>query len=118
MSLNAPSAGTDKAFEAEDEEFDSPMGLQPENLIALIRDSFDESVLVYTTGSCYRLYLILRMVFPEAEPYYDWEEGHVYTKIGRAFYDIKGKHVFPEGKIQPMKDTHLLRDAHRWKYGR
>lgn len=60
-----------------------------ESFIARIRDSFIGSQQVYTEGSCYHFYLILKEVFPDAEPWYD--EDHVVTKIGDHFYDITGE---------------------------
>lgn len=60
-----------------------------ESFIAKIRDSFIGSQQVYTEGSCYHFYLILKEVFPEAEPYYDMD--HVITKIDGRFYDITGE---------------------------
>ena len=63
------------------------------DLIESIRESFTGSVDVYTKGSCYRFYLILKSVFPESEPWYDID--HVWTKIGDNFYDING--IRPNG---------------------
>lgn len=60
-----------------------------EKFIATVRDSFIGSQQVYTEGSCYYFYLILKRVFPEAKPYYDAD--HVITKIGDKFYDITGE---------------------------
>lgn len=60
-----------------------------ESFIAKIRDSFIGAQQVYTEGSCYHFYLILKEVFPEAEPYYDAD--HVITKIDNKFYDITGE---------------------------
>ena len=60
-----------------------------ESFIAKIRDSFIGSQQVYTEGSCYHFYLILKEVFSEAECYFD--EDHVVTKIGDKFYDITGE---------------------------
>lgn len=58
-------------------------------LIEVIRESFPASITVYTRGSCYQFYLILKEVFPEAKCYYD--SNHVITKIGNNFYDITGE---------------------------
>ena len=60
-----------------------------ERFIATVRDSFIGSQQVYTEGSCYHFYLILKEVFPEAECWYDGD--HVLTKIGNKFYDITGE---------------------------
>lgn len=60
-----------------------------ESFIARVRDSFIGSQQVYTEGSCYHFYLILKEVFPSAKPYYDMD--HVVTKINGRFYDITGE---------------------------
>lgn len=60
-----------------------------ENFISTIRDSFIGSQQVYTEGSCYHFYLILKEVFKDAEPYFD--EDHIVTKINNKFYDITGE---------------------------
>lgn len=60
-----------------------------EIFIQTIRDSFVGSQQVYTNGSCYHFYLILKNVFSVAEPYYDGD--HIVTKIGDKFYDITGE---------------------------
>jgi hypothetical protein len=60
-----------------------------EKFISVIRDSFIGSQQVYTEGSCYHFFLILKEVFPEAEAYYDLD--HIITKIDGKFYDITGE---------------------------
>jgi hypothetical protein len=60
-------------------------------IIEVIRNSFSNSVDVYTTGRCYQFHLILKSICPYAEPWYDGVVGHVYTKIGEKFYDINGE---------------------------
>lgn len=57
--------------------------------IETIRNSFDGSVTVYTRGSCYWFFLILKQVFPEAQAFFDM--NHVITKIGDGYYDITGE---------------------------
>ena len=60
-----------------------------EEFIATIRDSFIGSQQVYTNGSCYHFYLILKKVFPNAVCWYD--ESHIVTEINGKFYDITGE---------------------------
>jgi hypothetical protein len=84
-------------------------------LVQRCRDSFPDSVEVYTNGSCFRFYEILKTVFPSAEPYYNIIEGHVITKIYGRYYDITGV-VSPDGYF-PMKDEpNILNDAKNWMY--
>jgi len=64
-----------------------------ENFISAVRDSFIGSQQVYTEGSCYHFYLILKEVFENAEPYFDGD--HVITKVDDKFYDITGEIAKP-----------------------
>lgn len=79
-----------------------------EHFISTIRNSFIGSEKVFTSGSCYQFYKILKCVWPDAEAYYD--SDHVITKINGRFYDIKGevecgRHLkmsehYPESKVR------------------
>lgn len=86
----------------------------PEKLISAIRNSFPGAVTVYTRGGCFEFYRILKEVFPDAEPFYDDMEGHVYTKIGGKFYDINGKLRKKLDLTPMMKNRRLMSDVHRW----
>jgi hypothetical protein len=59
------------------------------DFIKTIRESFGASIAVYTMGNCYQFFEILKEVFPESIAYESG--GHVFTKIGNNYYDIKGK---------------------------
>jgi hypothetical protein len=59
------------------------------DFIKVIRESFKGSEIVYTQGSCYQFYKILKHVFPTAEAYYN--SDHVLTEIDGKFYDITGE---------------------------
>lgn len=75
--------------------------MNPEDLIREIRESFTGSVRVYTEGSCYQFYRILKCVFPQAIAWYDM--NHVITEIDGEFYDITGK---------VKRKSHLRMDEH------
>lgn len=64
----------------------------PLKLIDAIRNSTPYMHVIYTNGSCWKFHEILKVVYPEAIPYYMYDEdgGHVLTKIGDKFYDING----------------------------
>lgn len=74
--------------------------------IETIRDSFNDSIKVYTQGSCYKFYLILKEVFPEAICYYDI--NHVITKIGNSYYDITGE--VEKGNHFPVEEDPLVHE--------
>lgn len=69
----------------------NPTKLDPVELIDALRLSFEGAVQVYTMGSCYRLYEILKTVFKNAEPWCYKSHSHVLTKIDGYFYDITGE---------------------------
>lgn len=57
--------------------------------IARIRQSHPRMVDIFTKGSCFYFYLILKHVYPEAIYYDDF--NHVITRIDDKFYDITGE---------------------------
>lgn len=69
--------------------------MNPLDLIKAIRESFIGAEQVYTQGSCFWFFKILKVVFPEAEPYWSETNKHLISKIGKKFYDITGE-VFPD----------------------
>ena len=88
---------------------------QVEKLVGVIRSSFAEAEAVYTTGGCYRFALILRQVYPDAEIWYEPVVGHVYTKIGKYWYDITGKHCTLPGTASILDHKMINHRPHRWK---
>lgn len=56
-----------------------------------LRDSDSRMQKIFLEGSCFRLYCILKTIYPNAEPYYSQVDGHWVTKIDGSFYDINGK---------------------------
>jgi hypothetical protein len=80
----------------------SPIDKSPEALkfhvlalCAAIRNSFIGAKFIYTCGSCYQFYLILKEVFPEAVAYVNGD--HFITRIGDRYYDINGEYKDAEG---------------------
>lgn len=55
-----------------------------------LRDSADIQFKIFTEGSCFRLYMILKIIFPKAEAYWSDLDNHCITKIEEEFYDIGG----------------------------
>lgn len=56
--------------------------------IDLLRESHKSMESIFLNGSCLYLFDMLKLLFPEAEAYYDG--GHVATKINGLYYDITG----------------------------
>ena len=84
-----------------------------EKLISSIRNSHPDMVELYTEGQCYNFHLILRSVYPDAVAWYDYIEGHVYSKIGNYWYDIRGKH-YRLGKVSSILSHSDGHKPHRW----
>ncbi|CAE6950004.1 conserved protein of unknown function [Ectopseudomonas oleovorans] len=57
--------------------------------LAAVRDVHPDMARYGLNGGCFRVYLLLKQAFPDAEPWYD--SDHVITKIGDRFYDIRGQ---------------------------
>lgn len=81
-----------------------------EKLISRIRDCHPNMHLIYKFGGCYRFYLVLKVIWPEAEAW--WDYSHVYSKIGKAWYDIDGKHVKPKNIVR--MSVYSQAKHHRW----
>lgn len=62
-----------------------------ELLLKALRESAEVIYEVYTLGSCYQLYNVLKVHYPQAIPYWSDKEGHAVVKIDEDFYDIGGK---------------------------
>ena len=56
-----------------------------------LRESADIISKVYDDGSCYRLFLILRVIEPGAIAYWSDRVNHCITKIADKYYDIGGE---------------------------
>lgn len=75
-------------------------------LITLIRESFDDSVKVYTQGSCVRFALILKHIYPQGEIL--WDESHALFELDGFCYDVTGD-VQPSTHHIPIQDYGLLK---------
>lgn len=62
-------------------------------------------------GSCFKLYLLMKQVFPDAMPYYD--SDHVIIKIGNSFYDIRGEVLKSPNHI-PLDGYQEFNRAYLW----
>lgn len=56
-----------------------------------LKSSYHKNELIYTEGSCFRVYSMLKVLFENVKPYYSSKEGHWITEIDNRFYDINGE---------------------------
>lgn len=75
------------------------MNTSPKFLLSAIRDLHPDLVRQCLNGSCFKLFILLKEVYPDAVAYYDGD--HVITKIGDRFWDIRG---------EVLKDRHIPLD--------
>ena len=74
--------------------------------INLIRESFDQSVEVYTSGSCVKLCMILKHIYPKGRILYDANHAIFEYSDGQCF-DILGFATKTEKHI-PIEEYGLL----------
>jgi hypothetical protein len=70
--------------------------VKPIDFINQLRDSDSYIQEIYTKGSCYQIYKILKLLYKKAKPYkvkthYMSEYNHIITEIDGKFYDITGE---------------------------
>lgn len=89
--------------------------------ITTLREAHPSISYIFKNGACFELYKLLKYQYPEAECYYDYINGHIYTKIDGVFYDIDGAHLVlsddynRESVIELEKaDIKLIKDGWRW----
>lgn len=85
-----------------------------EALIFEIRKATPCGLVKYMRGGCFHLFVTLKLAFPDAECWYDHVEGHAYTKINDAFYDIRGKVDAPEHTAPLLDEPRIYDGAFKW----
>jgi len=55
-----------------------------------LRSSADLQFKIFTEGSCFKLYLIIKTIHPEAKAYWSDLDNHCVIKVDKEFYDIGG----------------------------
>lgn len=81
--------------------------------LATLRAAHPAMEPIFTRGGCYRLYLILRVLWPQAEAWVD-NTWHVVTRIDGRFYDISGR--LAKRPDFTALDPSIHRRAHRWPH--
>lgn len=66
------------------------MSINVISFLSTLKSSFVGSDCVYTSGSCYKLYEVLKEIFPEAKPLINKEGQHIISLIEGVCYDING----------------------------
>lgn len=69
---------------------------------------------LFLHGNCYRLWKIVRTIWPDARPMHDPIDGHVYIELWGKIYDIRGRNLRPP-KLEPLDHT---RRPDRWGFSK
>lgn len=86
-----------------------------EILMHTIRGTRSDMLEIFTLGWCYHIFLMIRAIYPEAEPWYQTNPGHIYTKVGDYWYDIRGRYSkCPEGASRMDAKNWPSHAPHRW----
>lgn len=83
-----------------------------------LRESADIQYSIFTNGSCFRLYKILKIVFPEVEAYWSDMDRHCIVNYKGEFYDIGGimSKTYVKSKSYYKIDKSQLRGFSLLKY--
>lgn len=87
-----------------------------DRFIALIREIDPRYMTdLFQNGGCFHLFLIVREKFPEAEAWWTPVRGHVFIKVGRRWYDIRGRRKLkPVALIRVDNDFFAEGEAREW----
>lgn len=61
------------------------------NFLRELKASDETIARIFLKGSCFRLYKILKVIYPQAQALYSHSDGHWIVKIDEYYYDINGK---------------------------
>lgn len=67
--------------------------------IKAVRESFPDAPIIYRYGGCYGFHLILKEVYPTADPFVTANNDHIVTRINDRFYDVLGEYVNNDGEL-------------------
>lgn len=85
-----------------------------EKLIAAIRESDEYIPTIYTQGSCYKFFLLLKKLYPSAVPVKNKSFDHVGALVDGECYDINGKCDW-DWYMMDANDIHV---AEKWSFRR
>ena len=91
------------------------------NFLKELKHSYHKNELIYTEGSCFRLYCILKTIYPKAKPLYSNKDGHWITEINNRYYDINGEieeSYIKDKEYEVVTDNTVLSSAYIPTYKR
>lgn len=91
---------------------------QVERVIRSLRNSDVYIEHIFMKGGCYRFFLFLKTIYPNAEPYIHQDKDHIVTKLFGHFFDIRG---IIESKFEPLYSPLLdddLKMVESWRFSK
>lgn len=76
------------------------------NFLKVLKESFNGAEMVYSQGSCYKLYEILKELENSSTPLINKSGQHIITVINNKAYDINGE-VLDFSKFQKLTEVEL-----------
>lgn len=87
------------------------MTINPLDIITPLRESHSKMVDIFTKGSCWNLFVILRRIFPGARAFYNGD--HVITFYRGKYYDISGEVTYKG--YYPLNDKKAISQMSRYE---
>lgn len=73
---------------------------------------------IFMRGGCYKLFLFLQTIYPEAEPYIHQNKDHVVTKLFGRLFDIRGIIETKFESLYSPMDSDDVEMANSWSFSR
>ena len=73
---------------------------------------------IFMRGGCYKLFLFLQTIYPEAEPYIHQDKDHVATKLFGRLFDIRGIIETKFELLYSPMDSDDVKMANSWSFSR
>lgn len=71
---------------------------------------------IFLFGGCYRFHLFLKDVYPECEPFINYEMNHIVSFYKGKYYDIRG--IVKGDAFFPLSDLHpeQIEEIKKWSF--
>jgi hypothetical protein len=94
------------------------MNIEIEKVIEALRDGDRCIESIFTMGGCYKFYLFLKSIYPDATPYISIDKGHVVTAVHDELYDINGMVSADEYDNYSLMTDDDIAEAKNWSFSR
>lgn len=92
--------------------------MEPLKIIEALKITDPYIEMIFMQGGCYKFHLFLKSIFPESKPYLSLDRDHIVTKIGRSYYDIRGRLKKGHSFLYEPLDDEDLELVESWSFSR